>query len=280
MEMTVSKNDTRLIESVSQESSWSDIAKVINLGSDIQKYAFNAAVKKGAEEGMFGNEIINKLKESGCTISTSHMNDTLKYYEFKIELSKHPSSEPDLIEPETEAQFHHLTGDTAQEKVEQFNEIEEAVGHTPSRQNVRDYQQTVGEIADIAECESLPQHSSNKGKVKKLISSTEDLMKFREWSKETKGIDVVEDKPKVNLMLLSKERDEHLNTLGSRVPEWKTARKIMIKLLHPDSGGNTLAMQFFKEFDSVMNNLTQAYEYVVFEDNVNKLKQEWLKEQK
>ena len=56
MEMTVSKNDTRLIESVSQESSWSDIAKVINLGSDIQKYAFNAAVKKGAEEGMFGNE--------------------------------------------------------------------------------------------------------------------------------------------------------------------------------------------------------------------------------
>ena len=212
-------------------------------------------------------------------LGKEHIYKTLDYYNFKIELKQSGTDHSSLIEPETESQYRNLTGDTAQEKVEQFNEIEEAVGHTPSRQNVRDYQQTVGEIADIAECESLPQHSSNKGKVKKLISSTEDLMKFREWSKETKGIDVVEDKPKVNLMLLSKERDEHLNTLGSRVPEWKTARKIMIKLLHPDSGGNTLAMQFFKEFDSVMNNLTQAYEYVVFEDNVNKLKQEWLKEQ-
>ncbi len=277
MEMTVNKNDTRLIESVSQESSWSDIAKVINLGSDIQKYAFNAAIKKGTEEGLYGNEIIDKLKESGCTISTSHIYRILEYYKFKIELNSVPAGELSLNIPETQAQYESLSGDTAKEKAEQFTEIAEAVGHTPSREDVRNYQKNVNEIADMTNCTSLPQHKENKGKKKKIISSVEELNNFRKWLKTEKKIDAIEDKPKVNLMLLSKERDNILNTIGSRVPEWKIARKIIIKLLHPDSGGNTLAMQFFKEFDELMNNLSEAYEYVMFEDKIAKFKEEWKK---
>ncbi len=277
MEMTVNRNQTKLIESVSKDSNWSDIAEVINLGSNIQRYAFNAAVEKGAEEGLYGNEIIDKLKESGCTVSKTHMHNTLKYYEFKIELSKGSVPNPDLIIPETQSQFESLSGDTAQEKAEQFTEIAETIDRIPSREDVRDFQKNIGEIADMTNCTSVSQHSENKGKKKKVISSVEELNNFRKWLKTEKKIDATEDKPKVNLMLLSKERDNILNTIGSRVPEWKIARKIIIKLLHPDSGGNTLAMQFFKEFDELMNNLSEAYEYVMFEDKIAKFKEEWKK---
>ncbi len=275
MEMIVNKNQTRLIESVSKDSKWSDIAEVINLGSDIQRYAFNAAVEKGAEEGLYGNELVNKLKDKGCSVGSIHIYNTLLYYEFKFELDQTQQEKSILNIPKTEAQYRDLTGDTAQEKVEQFTEITEAIGHAPSRQDVRDFQKNIGEIADMTNCTSVPQHSDNKGKKKQIISSVEELNTFRIWLKAEKKIDAIEDKPKINLMLLSKERDDMLNTLGSRVPEWKSARKIMIKLLHPDSGGNTLAMQFFKEFDELMNNLSKAYEYVMFENKIAKLKEEW-----
>jgi len=79
------------------------------------------------------------------------------------------------------------------------------------------------------------------------------------------------------LLLLAKNRDDILNTIASRVPEWKAARKIMVKLLHPDTGGNSLAMQFFGEFDKLMKNLTEAYDYVMFMDKIEKFKEEFKK---
>ncbi len=182
--------------------------------------------------------------------------------------------------PETEGQYRHLGKHSevtsAQEKAEEFTEIKEELGKSPSTHDIQRRSQLVTEVSKGinggAKEEPLP-----SGMPKYF--NTEQLDTFRAWSIESKGINVIDDKPKVNMLELSSMREDVLNDLASRVPEWKAARKIMIKLLHPDSGGNTLAYQFFEGFNEIMDNLSKAYDYVMFTENVDKLKIEWWEQQ-
>jgi len=278
MEMVVSKRDMDVIGGLDVSSSWEDIATVINVGTQIQKEGFNVAVAKGAEEGLYASELVHKLQDNGCSLSRQHIEGTLSFYEFKLELSSTQRVADNLNEPKKEAQFRGLGNaseiTSAQEKLEEFNEIAEATGKAqPSQRDIETHNKIVTEVTKSIGGEDKP-----KDKNSPTYFSVKETEDFRAWLKDTHNIDAVEDKPKVNMMELQGMRDDVLNDLAARVPEWKMAKKIMRKLLHPDTGGNTLGYQFFEGFVELMDNLSKAYDYVVFREKIDGYKKEWWKE--
>jgi len=277
MEMVVSKRDMDVIGGLDISSSWEDIATVINVGTQIQKEGFNIAVAKGVEEGLYASELIRKLQDNGCTLGRKHIENTLGFYEFNTELSQAGHDPLTLNKPETEGQYRDLGSaseiTSAQEKLEEFNEVGESVGKAqPSRADIVEHNKIVTEVTKSIGGEDKP-----KDKNSPTYFSVKETEDFRAWLKDTHNIDAVEDKPKVNMMELQGMRDDVLNDLASRVPEWKMAKKIMRKLLHPDTGGNTLGYQFFEGFVELMDNLSKAYDYVVFREKIDNYKREWWK---
>ena len=277
MDMVVSKTELDVMGGLDISSSWEDIATVINVGTQIQKEGFNIAVAKGAEEGLFATELTAILRKHGCNLSVAHIEYTLSYHGFKSELSSTQHVGSGLNEPETEGQYRNLGRTTditsAQEKIEEFNDIGEGLGkEQPSGEDIRQHNKIVMEVKN-----SIGGTDEKEDAVTPTYFSTKDTEDFRAWLKEVKNIDAVEDKPKVNMMELHGMRDDVLNDLASRIPEWKTAKKIMRKLLHPDTGGNTLGYQFFEGFVELMENLSQAYDYVMFRNDIDNYKKEWLK---
>ncbi len=280
--MVVSKTELDVIGGLDVSSSWKDIATVINVGTQIQKEGFNIAVAKGAEEGLYGIELINILHDNGCTLGKQHIYKTLEFYEFKLELSNSRPDDSILNEPETESQFRNLGRaseiSSAQEQLEEFNEVCVATGkNQPSREDISTHSDIVTEVTNSIGGEEKREPIPND--MPKYFNSDE-LSEFREWLLVEHKINAVEDKPDVNMMELQGMRNDVLNDLASRVPEWKSAKKIMRKLLHPDTGGNTLGYQFFEGFVELMDNLAQAHDYVVFREKIDNYKKEWWSKEK
>ena len=115
---------------------------------------------------------------------------------------------------------------------------------------------------------------------KKMIFPKEEVEAFNEWLLDEKQIDYKADRPKSNFVLLAEQREEVVTELANRSGEWKAARSIMQRRLHPDTGGNMLAFQFYEIFDRLMSILIDTVEYIVFEEKIDKYKEEWLTHEK
>ena len=97
---------------------------------------------------------------------------------------------------------------------------------------------------------------------------------FEDWCRSEYDYDVIAEKPKQTRAIYAL-KDEHVNTLFNRLDEWKSASKIMTKLYHPDSGGNTLAMSMLNDFKELMSSLEQIRKVTDYEDKVEALKVEY-----
>ena len=285
MNMIVSKSDINIMENINNEATWKQIAEGWNFHQKLGESLFEATVVKGKEEGLNNEEIVKTLLFNGCSIKADMINKKLRFYDFKQELSTLIHVSDNLNIPETEAQYRGLGKSTeftsAQEKVEEFNEItKELNGKTPSHLETQQRNKSIElfneEITQIKK-EKQPKNDEPTDFFNgKTYFNPDDLTSFRKWCIQEKGINPIDDKPEVNMMALGNERDDIINELARRVPEWKSARKLSLKLLHPDTGGNTLAYQFFEYFDSIMSNIVKAYEYVEFNNKIDAFKKEWI----
>ena len=297
------KKTLTLIGNLSAELDWEQLATGWNFHQELGQKLFEATYQKGLAEGLNKNEIVEKLIEAGCKMQKAYIYRSLDFYDFKEELrnfrhgenflneSEEGASKPyntdsniplsnglvkdNLKVPENEGQYRYLgkaeVVTSSIEKVEEYTELYENKGEAPSSEEVREHHRKLKNIKYVVSEE--PEEPLPTDMPKFFLP--EQLMEFRAWIKKEHHIDAVNDKPKVDMLALSKERDEVINELLREVPNWKGARKEIVNKLHPDKGGSNLAFSFFKLFDELMKNISSAYEFVVFQDKILRYKKEW-----
>ena len=104
--------------------------------------------------------------------------------------------------------------------------------------------------------------------------TAEEEIDFESWCIEKHGFDVVADKPR-GVRAIFALKDENVDTLLNRLNEWKSAKKIMAKLCHPDTGGNALAMSMLNDFDSLMKSLQGIKNVIEYEKTTEHLRAEY-----
>ncbi len=275
MEMVkIDKSISNIENQITTESSWEDLAYVINFATNLQRIALDVSIKKGIEEGKIRSEIIGTLINSGCKLKRDRIGEIFNYYDFKVELSN-PScrdSETKLKQPENEGQFRRLgsasASTSAVEKAEEFTEMYDEKGSAPSNREIAEAnaKKTMlkEKLGKKEELEGLPHYLG-----------VDEIADFRQWLIDKKSIDYLKSKPKVPMRTLIAERDEVLDELYTHIGEWKAARKLMQDRLHPDKGGNTLAFQFFNIFDELMRGMVKMVDLLDYENSILEYKKEW-----
>ncbi len=265
-----------LKDTINQNTSWEQLAEVINFATELQGKALEVAIHKGLSEELTQKEIIGRLRISGCKLSDNQLFNLISYHNFKIELSGLGTQIDGLKIPNTSELERRLgkgvESTSAIEKAEEFTELYEEKGAAPTRAEIeasaRIKAKARKQMGRDGRREELPQYLS-----------AEEIIEFREWCKEN-DVDIEANKPKVSVIALTQEKDDVIDELFNHIGEWKTARKIMFDRLHPDKGGNTLAFQFVKMFDELMKALLSLLEWVEYEDAVIAYKKEWWRNRK
>jgi len=106
MQMVISEKELNVLDGISNESTWKDLADGWNFHQKLGEALFEATVVKAKEEGLNNEEVVKKLIENGCSITSDHLNKKLSFYDFKLEL-KYLVHELILQEPKTEGQFRN-----------------------------------------------------------------------------------------------------------------------------------------------------------------------------
>ena len=270
--ININKSIANIESQISTESSWDDLAYVINFATNLQRVALDIAIRKGIKEGLEKDQIIYSLVNAGCKMDKGSLRRLIDFHDFKIELNLTCHGASNLREPENEGQFRALGKSTAStsalEKAEEFTEMYEDKGSAPSNREIAEANAKKAalkkKLNKKEELGSLPQYLG-----------VDEIQEFRGWLLDEKGFDYEKEKPKVPMQALVAQRDEILDELYAHVGEWKSARKIMGKLLHPDTGGNTLAFQFYQTFDKLMNAMVKLVELLDYEEALLEYKKEW-----
>ncbi len=270
----IEKNMTDMKNSINQDTTWEDLATVINFATELQGKALEVAINKGLAEEMFQSEIIEKLRGAGCRLKHAQMELLVGFHSFKIELRNSPRAGDSLNEPETAFQHRYLGKGTestsAIEKAEEFDEAYREKGSSPTAVEIQKAAQIKNKL------KKKTGRDNRRGDLPQYLGSSQ-IIAFREWCKEH-DVDLEKNKPKLSVTLLMETRDETIDDLYSHLGEWKAARKIMLDKLHPDKGGNTLAFQFAKMFDDLMKSLASLLAWIEYEDAVIAYKKEWWRE--
>lgn len=271
--MTITETQMGLINTISNENSWEEIASAWNIHQQLGEALFNATFQKGREEGLFENEIIQRLRDAGCTISQQQISSKLSFYDFQNTLRLLQPVVPDLIVPETERAYRDTIGDNAIERAENYTEIAQETGQAqPSAETVRARNKAIEDFK--AKLKRDKKETEVNGKT---ILTAEELVLFRKWVEDEKKVDLISMRPKTNFFELGKQREEVITELANRSGEWKIARRIMQRNLHPDKkDGNILAFQFYEILDRLMQLIISAVEYIKYEEMINDLKKEWI----
>lgn len=267
--ISINRDMVAMKNAINQDTSWEELAQVINFATELQSVALEVAINKGLHEGLKQSQIIGTLRNAGCTLSDNMMNKLIDFHSFKIELSNCTGTEVEL--ELKEAQFRKLgkgvESTSALEKYEEYEELSTEKGSTPTRdeieRNAKLKREASKKLGRDNRRGSLPQYLT-----------PEEIIEFREWCEENE-VELSENKPKVSMMLLVGARDEVIDTLYQHLGEWGSARKLMFDVLHPDKGGNTLAFQFAKMFDDLMKSLKSLLAWAEYEDAVIAYKKEW-----
>lgn len=200
--------------------------------------------------------------------------------EIKEILRKSGDSRPNILN-EVEAELFldttpstrmELRGENAIQKVRNLAEVAEAIGkEKPSAGDIRQFNQAKVNASD--EMKKFEEKRALPKPTKKVFTAADEIS-FESWCIKEHGFNVLEEKPKGSMAVYAL-KDENVSVLFGRLNEWKSAKKIMAKLCHPDTGGNELAMSMLNDFSSLMKSLDGIKKIVDYEERVEKLKAEY-----
>jgi len=200
--------------------------------------------------------------------------------EIKEILRKSGDSRPNILN-EVEAELFldttpstrmELRGENAIQKVRNLAEVAEAIGkEKPSAGDIRQFNQDKSNASD--EMKKFEEKRALPKSTKKVFTAADEIS-FESWCIKEHGFNVIAEKPKGSMAVYAL-KDESVSVLFGRLNEWKSAKKIMAKLCHPDTGGNELAMSMLNDFSSLMKSLDGIKKIVDYEERVEKLKAEY-----
>ena len=194
-------------------------------------------------------------------------------------------TEAGLTLPKSSVTQISLRGENAIQKARNWEDIKEATGKKePTDRDVRAFNKDIKEAKDkLQEAEQkktddFNEYSKDKQIPKKLPKpepfTFEEEIDFETWCIKTKNFDIVAEKPKQTRAIYAL-KDENVSNLFGRLDEWKPAYKVLAKLCHPDTGGNTLAMSFLTDFKDLMGSLDGIRKVVDYEAKVKELRVEY-----
>ena len=187
-------------------------------------------------------------------------------------------TEAHLQLPTSERTCQSLKGDNAVQLLANWNNVREATGKdVPTSTEVREYNKAKKEAKekdDAAYKKASKKHRLPKPKVDPF--TTEEEIDFETWCIQEHGFDIYKEKPEGSKAIYAL-KDEKVSVLFGRLDEWKSAYKIMAKLCHPDTGGNTLAMSFLGDFKELMKSLESVKTIIDYETKVDDLREEYSK---
>ncbi len=238
-------------------------------------------------------EYVKGFEVHGKTVTKSYANQLIKASTEHTELRKHNEqvqnrqvdlpkilieTEAELTLPKEPAVQMELRGDNAIQKARNYKEIQEGLEkEKPSGHEIRAYNKAVREAKEKSESERDEYAKSRQipKKLKKPDPFTfEEEVDFETWCISEHGFDVVAERPKHTRAIYAL-KDENVSNLFNRLDEWKSAYKIMAKLCHPDTGGNTLAMSFLSDLKDLMSALGGIKEVVDYDAKIEELRQEY-----
>ncbi len=240
------------------------------------------------------NEYLKDFLKDGKPLSVQYAASLMRATKEKEELSLHSAkasvqylanglneTEAELSLPESSATQISLRGENAIQKARNWQDIKEATGkEEPSDRDVRQYNKDLREAKEKLNQEEEERNEYAKSrqipkKVKKPDPfTTEEEIDFETWCINVHGFDILAEKPK-NTRAIYALKDENVTTLFNRIDEWKTAYKLMAKLCHPDTGGNSLAMSFLTDFKELMNSLKGIKDIVDYENKIEEYRIEY-----
>ncbi len=261
-----------MVQAIDAETSWEELASVINFATQLQGKALEVAINKGLAEGLIQSEIIEKLRDAGCTLGNKQLYQQIQFHEFKIELSFSPHVDSDLNIPETEAQFRGLEGGSALEKAELFTDIQGESERQPTQRemnNAREVMRKAEALARQKNKRKTPEQTFPK------YMTPEQITDFDEWFQNKTGKTREEMKPKINFREVMDNKDLIINELSKKESDWKKARKQLFEFSHPDKNGEAVVFQFVKLLDDLMKDLSALIKYGQYQIKIKKYKEQW-----
>jgi len=242
-------------------------------------------------------EYFKGFKIDGVSITIGHVRKLILATTEQARLKKFVSSSIDnqsnsfketeakLSLPESKSTQMELRGDNAIQKARNYREIQEILGkEKPSAFEIRDHNKTLREAKEKSDREQqkkddeLSEYAESRKIPKKLPKpdpfTMDEEMDFETWCIEVHSFDVVAEKPKHTRAIYAL-KDEKVGTLFGRLDEWKSAFKIMAKLCHPETGGNTLAMSMLNDFNDLMKSLDGVKQVIEYEKKIEEFRVEY-----
>ena len=241
-------------------------------------------------------EYVKGFEIHGKTVTKQYANKLIQTTKEHIELQEHNNNlssrnvdipkilvetEMELTLPKEPAVQMELRGDNAVQKARNYKEIQDNLDKKkPSGHEIRAYNKAVREAREkLAEEEEERDEYAKSRQIPKKVKkpdpfTTEEEIDFETWCINVHGFDILAEKPK-NTRAIYALKDENVTTLFNRIDEWKTAYKLMAKLCHPDTGGNSLAMSFLTDFKELMNSLKGIKDIVDYENKIEEYRIEY-----
>ena len=265
----IEKNVLEIVNKLNQETTWEELANVINFATKLQGKALEVAINKGLAKGLIEAEIIKKLIDAGCTLTKRRMYQLIEFHSFKVELSEVLH----LKIPETESQFASLIGGSAIEKAELFTDMHDKDNTPPEHREMRKVASVVAKAKEEAKKEMSKEKTLDTTLPEYL--SPEEMVAFDDWYLKYEGIARKDNRPKVNFQEVAKSRDGLIETFASKSNDWAYARKELFSFTHPDKGGEAKVFQFIETLDKLMKELNKLKEYGQYMVDLQTLKEAW-----
>ena len=237
------------------------------------------------------------FKYNEKSLSVTYARTLAKATKEKVELKKtlsNPSYSTSNFLKETEAELSlpkssvtqiSLRGDNAIEKARNWKDIQEATGkEEPTDREVRQHNKDIREAKEKLESiqkkkdDTLNEYAKDRQIPKKLPKpepfTIDEEVDFETWCIKEHNFDLVAERPKHTRAIYAL-KDEKVGTLFGRLDEWKSAFRIMAKLCHPETGGNTLAMSILNDFNELMKSLGGVKDVIDYEKRIEELRVEY-----
>ena len=264
--VTIEKNISTYENTLGQDTEWAELAKIMNFSNLLFGKALEVGIQKGLAEGLIESEIIEKLLDAGCKLSTKQLYKKIKFHSFKIDLSL--SRTVPLNIPKTSRQFNQLDGISATDKAQFFTDVQGNSNIQPSSDRIKKVKDTLNSVVQDKKKDDTP-----KGTPTYL--SPDQMISFNEWFESKHGKTHTSMKPSIDLDKAVNVKDDVINDLASHASEWSKVRKSILAFAHTDNGGNKDAFVFIKRLDKLMESFVDLLKYSEYRHFIRQEKNEW-----
>ncbi len=186
-------------------------------------------------------------------------------------------TEAELTLPDSPSVAMKLQGDNAIQKARNYQEIKDATGKdNPSGVDITQFNAEKNKATNKQKEERARLTGGKQVKIVKKPDpfTFEEEIDFETWCIQEHDFDVVAERPKHTTAIYAL-KDRRVGVLYDRLPEWKNAFRVMSKLCHPDTGGNTLAMSMLLDFKELMESLDGIKVVIEYDKKVEELREEY-----